>query len=132
MKFFTLKEANALLPQIKKQVAEILAWGKKLDQFSGNPSTIEANQEVETITSNIERLISELEKLGCFYKDWNFQVGLVDFPALLGEKEIFLCWRSDEAEILWYHDCEDGYAGRRPLPAEWLLADVFKEFEKDN
>ena len=54
--------------------------------------------------------------MGCYYKDWNFQIGLVDFPALVDDEVVFLCWRSDESELRYYHRLEEGFAGRRPLP----------------
>ena len=83
--------------------------------------------QCQALGEEIESLMAELEHLGCFYKDWNFEIGLVDFPAIIEGEEALLCWRSDEPEILWYHGIEDGYAGRRPLPAEWLLGDMFEK-----
>ena len=37
--------------------------------------------------------------------------GLIDFPALLGGKEVFLCWEQDEEDIEFWHDLDAGYAG---------------------
>ena len=74
--------------------------------------------QMRGLVGELEDCMAELERLGCFYKDWNFSVGLVDFPALIDGEEVFLCWRTDEPVILHYHGIEDGYAGRRPLPEE--------------
>ena len=41
--------------------------------------------------------------------------GLVDFPSINGEEEIYLCWEEGETEIAFWHDLETGFAGRRPL-----------------
>ncbi len=41
--------------------------------------------------------------------------GLVDFPSVNGEEEIYLCWEEGETEIAFWHDLETGFAGRRPL-----------------
>jgi len=41
--------------------------------------------------------------------------GLIDFPAILGGKEVFLCWESDEDDIEFWHDLEAGYGGREKL-----------------
>jgi len=41
--------------------------------------------------------------------------GLVDFPSISGEEEIYLCWEEGEPEIGFWHDLETGFAGRRPL-----------------
>jgi hypothetical protein len=65
--------------------------------------------------------MKELEALGCFYKDWNFDLGLVDFPALIDGEEVLLCWRSDEPEVRWYHPLDGGYSGRKPIPENIIL-----------
>ncbi|MBI3881959.1 MAG: DUF2203 family protein, partial [Verrucomicrobia bacterium] len=41
--------------------------------------------------------------------------GLVDFPAILGGREVFLCWESGEDDIEFCHDLATGYAGRERL-----------------
>ena len=33
---------------------------------------------------------------------------------------MLLCWRSDEPSVAHFHGYEDGYAGRRPIPAALL------------
>src|SRR3984885_5540405 len=98
-KFFTPKEANEILPLIKKMVGEILS---KANEGRGG---------AERITS----LLGQLEDMGCYYKDWNFEIGLVDFPAIIHGQEALLCWRSDELQVSWFHGYGDGYAGRRPI-----------------
>ena len=62
----------------------------------------------------------ELEALGCSYKDWNFSVGLVDFPSVIDGEEVFLCWRSDEKALGYFHGPEEGFTGRREIPAKYL------------
>jgi hypothetical protein len=41
--------------------------------------------------------------------------GLIDFPAIIGGKEVFLCWEKDEEDIEFWHDLDSGYAGREKL-----------------
>jgi len=41
--------------------------------------------------------------------------GLVDFPGIVGGKEVFLCWEEGEEDIEFWHDLESGYAGRTRL-----------------
>jgi hypothetical protein len=72
------------------------------------------------MAENVNHFLGELEEIGCFYKDANFTVGLVDFPSIINDKEVFLCWRSDEDDILFYHDINTGFAGRRPIPPEYF------------
>jgi hypothetical protein len=41
--------------------------------------------------------------------------GLIDFPAMRDDEEIYLCWEEGEPEIAFWHEPEAGFAGRRPL-----------------
>jgi hypothetical protein len=42
--------------------------------------------------------------------------GLVDFPAVLDGREVYLCWvEREEDGIAFWHDLDAGYAGREPL-----------------
>ena len=43
------------------------------------------------------------------------EAGLIDFPALANGRQIWLCWRLGEGDIEWWHELEDGFAGRRRL-----------------
>ena len=42
--------------------------------------------------------------------------GLVDFPAVIAGREVFLCWEEGEDDIEFWHDLDTGYAARARLP----------------
>ncbi|MBI4432515.1 MAG: DUF2203 domain-containing protein [Candidatus Omnitrophica bacterium] len=115
-KVFTPKEANQTLPLVKKIVSDILKTGKSIRAISMEREKPEEDPEIIRLMDFLDDLFDELESLGCSYKDWNFSEGLVDFPCVLNGKEVFLCWRSDEPEVGYYHGLEEGFAGRRPIP----------------
>ncbi|MBI3746142.1 MAG: DUF2203 domain-containing protein [Chloroflexi bacterium] len=46
------------------------------------------------------------------------EAGLIDFPALASGRQIWLCWRLGEEHVEYWHEMDDGFAGRR------LLADL--------
>ena len=119
-KIFTPEEANRRLPLIKRIVEDILSKGKRLKALGLLSETPSVKQERETLIDGIEDLMSELQNLGCYFKDWNFEIGLVDFPSLIGGEQVLLCWRSDEPRLEWYHGMEDGYPGRKRIPEELL------------
>ena len=121
-KYFTPQEANQRLPYVHKIVAEILDKGKRLQALTILPHATESIQtECEKLEDQIEVLMEELQALGCFFKDWNFEIGLVDFPARIDGQEVLLCWRSDEPRVQWYHGFEEGYTGRKPIPQHLLV-----------
>ena len=119
-KYFTPQQANKRLPLVKKIVGDILGKGKTLRALVEKNSNQELPQECLTLQDEIVELLRELESLGCFYKDWNFEIGLVDFPAVIHDQEVLLCWRSDEKNIRWYHGIEAGFAGRKLIPENLL------------
>lgn len=116
-KYFTPVEAEKTLPLVRKIVKDILDTTREIrllaDDLNGK---IEDDQKVKKMSEQINNFIRELEDIGCYYKDWNFTVGLVDFPAVINGTDVFLCWKSDEEEIKYYHGIEEGFAGRKLIP----------------
>jgi hypothetical protein len=130
-KYFTPQEANKRLPLVKQIVGDILAKARQLKSAMAGANASSQKGAHEKILAEMNRLVDELESLGCFYKDWNFEKGLVDFPAIIDGQEVLLCWHSDEPDVRWYHGFEDGFAGRRAIP-EHLLNDATQEVRQDS
>lgn len=117
MKYFTPSEATRTLPLVRTIVKDILDIGRQIRNLNiASGSSLNTNDEFLVLKSNLIECIDELSELGCYYKDWNFELGLVDFPALLNGEEVMLCWRSDEPELTYYHSIEEGYRGRAEIP----------------
>jgi hypothetical protein len=120
-KYFTPVEARRTLPLVKKIVKDILDTTKEIrliaDDLNGK---IEDDPKVKKMVEEVNGFMEELEEIGCYYKDWNFTIGLVDFPAVIDEKDVFLCWKSDEDDIIYYHEIEQGFAGRKLIPEKYF------------
>ena len=112
-RLFTVAEAQRTLPLVRAIVQDVLDLGAQAREvLSGRVQ----EPTIDELQDELREHLAELAGIGCYYKDWNFRIGLVDFPALIDGEVVFLCWRSDESELSFYHRIEDGYAGRRPLP----------------
>jgi hypothetical protein len=109
-RLFTRQEAKSTLPLVRQIVADILDTARRIRGLDKN------DDDLPRFQSEMEEHLLELEEMGCFFKDWNFSIGLVDFPSIIDGRTVFLCWRSDESELAWYHPVEEGFQGRRPLP----------------
>ncbi len=121
VKHFTVKEAKRTLPLVKQIVRDILNNAFEIRTIAESLNgQIEDNKEIEALADQINYFMKELEEIGCTYKDWNFQIGLVDFPSIIDDEEVLLCWRSDEPDILFYHPINEGYAGRKPIPESYI------------
>ena len=63
----------------------------------------------EVMKSNVEKILAT----GCLIKD--LDAGLLDFPSVVDDEEVYLCWKLGEDRIRYYHRQNEGYAGRKPL-----------------
>ena len=120
---FTVEQANALLPRLRAILESVLAARQRiidaqpqvwpvLEKAVGNGGSQKAGQLVEEF-KKVERGIQAIKSLGIVVKDIN--TGLIDFPALHGDREVFLCWRYGEAAVAFWHELDTGFAGRQPL-----------------
>jgi hypothetical protein len=57
--------------------------------------------------------VARIDALGLTLRD--IEHGLVDFPALVAGRQIWLCWQRGEPKVDWWHDLDSGFSGRRPL-----------------
>ena len=121
LKYFTPSEARKTLPLVRKIVKDILDASREMRLVADEiGEKVENDPRIQKLAGNVDGFMSELEEIGCYFKDWNFSIGLVDFPAIIDGKEVFLCWRSDEDDIIYYHEVEAGFAGRKLIPPEEL------------
>ena len=121
-KRFTASEASATLPLVKRIVRDILKSGKHLQACYENYE-MEDHPEVLKAAKKVREHLTELEELGCYFKDWNFDIGLVDFPAIIDGERVMLCWKSDEESLQFYHGENEGFNERRTIPEHYLSSD---------
>ena len=57
--------------------------------------------------------VARIDALGLTLRD--IEHGLVDFPALVSGRQVWLCWKHGETTIGWWHGLDTGFSGRRPL-----------------
>jgi hypothetical protein len=116
---FTPAEAERSLPLVKVIVRDILEVGVRLKGLHVDDAY--QYEEIVELRIQLQRLLEEIERLGCFFKDWSFEVGNVDFPSEINGKAVHLCWKSDEDHVLYYHKISDPSEKRKPIPT-YLLA----------
>jgi len=122
-KVFTLEEANKTLPLVSRIIGDIVrvngevleAYGRvrALTEEGRSVQAEEAEDQLRDLAHQVELHCDELEEIGCVCKDPN--LGLVDFPARVERRIVFLCWKTGESEIRYWHEMEAGFAGRKPV-----------------
>ncbi len=125
IKLFTVEEANALLPSVRKIVSRIQRSHKGVSRYRDvakkaaegaehGGGGIEQGVHYASVLSELTLALADLESLGVQLKD--FERGLVDFPSLRDGRMVLLCWQMGEGdEVEWWHDVDAGFAGRTPL-----------------
>jgi hypothetical protein len=119
---FTREEANALLPQLTAMLSQLQDSKDELTDAEAHEALSEAapangggeeGRQVGVAFLEVRRLLETIEQSGIVLRD--IDRGLVDFPALLEDREIYLCWELGEDEVAFWHDMDSGYGGREPL-----------------
>ena len=121
-KHYTRDEARALLPQIRRWLARLVELRRELEKKEARLSALmtpdcdlggeAVNTWIRTM-ADIKQGLLEFQRREIQIKD--LERGLIDFPAIIGGKEVFLCWEQDEEDIEFWHDLDAGYAGREKL-----------------
>ena len=122
-RIFSVAEANALIPELEQ------LWGSIK---RGKQILIETKDEVEKASANadlgggtvsgvqyikglqdINGSLHAIQDLGILVKD--VEIGLCDFPYMLNDQMVFLCWKCGEKEVQWWHEIDSGFSSRKPL-----------------
>ena len=85
-------------------------------------------REVGEAFLEVRELLGEIQELGIVVRD--IDRGLIDFPAILDGREVYLCWELDEDAIGFWHDLESGYGGRQPLELSRAAAPALSPAER--
>lgn len=122
-KFFTVEEANSLIPTMRELLEDVTKHRDELRSKAPNMEPIlkaaftnGGSKEASEYSREAYRLWLAIERIrehGVILKD--LDAGLLDFPHEREGRVVFLCWHPSETEISYWHDLDAGYAGRQPL-----------------
>jgi len=131
MKTFTLDEAQTLLPVLKSLLKRCMD-GKQLAQrvekefqdlghkiiLSGGllvniPAMARRRAELDKAVQNTKDALAEIDAIGVQVKD--LDIGLLDFPCVVDDEIVLLCWKYGEEKIEYWHGLEEGFRGRKPI-----------------
>ncbi len=122
-RIFTLSEANALIPELEQHWTAIKHGRQTLidtreevkkasAQAALGGGTVDGVKYIQGLQS-INGSLHAIQELGVVVKD--AEIGLCDFPFMLNGKLVFLCWKSGEDQVRWWHELDSGYANRQPI-----------------
>jgi hypothetical protein len=130
MKLFSPERANALIPKLEPLLQELLDKRRALaikllesdpalhhveprrPRLAAARSALPAPRFAE-LKHEIGRLIYRIESFGCVVKD--IDLGLVDFPSMMDDEAVYLCWKLGEQRVEHWHGIEEGFSSRQEL-----------------
>jgi hypothetical protein len=130
-RLFTLTEAELARRDIEPFLVEAMDCRRKLSGLENDLSAVSARimmmggvivpyeklaalrVEHEQLAESLKTSLNRILETGCVIKD--LDVGLLDFPAVIDNEDVYLCWKLGEDRIRFYHRQDEGFAGRKPL-----------------
>ncbi len=128
MTFFTVEQAEELIPYLRAELKRVRELREKLRMRldtipCANATTPHGEEELAQAIARDEKALALVRAI----EDWFHQLrergieckgvdqGLFDFPCLLEDRVVYLCWQEDEDRIVAWHELDTGFAGRKPL-----------------
>jgi hypothetical protein len=130
-RYYSIDEANAALPEVERilgalrdQREELIGLRDRVVAAAppeDEAPTADAQEQIRLLRLSMQGLIDQMQagvarlvELDVTLRD--IASGLIDFPALVTGRPIWLCWRLGEGlEVGYWHPHDQGFDRRRPL-----------------
>jgi hypothetical protein len=136
--FYDIDSANARLPELSESLqslkslkADVVKLRDRIFELNApvaaraiSPTdplpSPEAVAESQRLKLRMQGLVDQMIATVARIDEWSIQLreietGLVDFPALVSGRQVWLCWRLGEDRVEWWHGLEEGFASRRRM-----------------
>jgi hypothetical protein len=135
--FYTLDRANARLPELRETLLglqsmreEVIALRDRIVDLNAPAlagaqaliasRSLEVREETQRLRMRMQGLVDQMQAAVVQIDDWGIQLreiqtGLVDFPALVSGRPVWLCWRLTEERVEWWHEMTEGFDNRRRI-----------------
>jgi hypothetical protein len=121
-----LVEVGPLLATLADQRAELIrlrdrtiAASTPSAAGSASPEAIDPEEarrlhlRMQGVIDQMAAAVARIDALGITLRD--IERGLIDFPALVGGRQVWLCWQLGERDVAFWHELETGFGSRLPL-----------------
>jgi hypothetical protein len=130
MTLFSIDQAEALLPQLQEILLDMQRCKREIDGVRGDlghaaqsatgnghvkdeTTLAEKRRRAESFVEQLNQGLARINELGVELKD--IDQGLLDFPHEREGRVVNLCWRLGEDRIAWWHEIDEGFAGRQAI-----------------
>lgn len=130
-RLFTLTEAERTRREVEPVLIEAIELRRKLSPLAEELGAVAARIqwvggmvvpyeqlarvrfEHDRLAETLRAALEKIQATGCVVKD--LDTGLLDFPAIINNEEVYLCWRLGEERIRYWHRQDEGFSGRKPI-----------------
>jgi len=136
--FYDFDRANARIPELREMLLTLRSLREDLvvardrivelnaPALAGAGAAIpaqlppDAEQETQRLQLRMQGLFDQMQAAVLQIDDWGIQLrdietGLVDFPALVAGRPVWLCWRLEDDAVGWWHETSEGFDARRRI-----------------
>jgi hypothetical protein len=138
--FYDIDKANALLPELRDSLerlrglrGEVVALRDRIVELNApwavagvigtSPAGVtrsDVEAETRLLRLRLQGMVDQMHAAVLQVDGWGLQLreietGLVDFPALVAGRQVWLCWRLGEDEVGWWHEVYEGFGSRHRL-----------------
>ena len=134
--YYDFDQANARIPELREMLLTLRNLREDLvvardrivelnapamaGAVTSTPPPPDADLETQRLRMRMQGLFDQMQAAVLQIDDWGIQLrdietGLVDFPALVSGRPVWLCWRVDESAVGWWHDVSEGFDSRRRM-----------------
>lgn len=140
-RFYTIDDADQRLPEVRdvlvrlrdergqlvdlrdravERLAAVAAGRVGPGQVDLDEALVSGDAELRRLRLRMQGVIDQMQAAVAQLDAWDVALrdiptGLVDFPALVSGRQVWLCWRLGEDGVEWWHELDAGVAGRKPL-----------------
>jgi hypothetical protein len=133
-RFFDIDEADAALAEVGPLCATLADQREELIRLRdrtlaaqrpatgampGAPAPLDEAEarriklRMQGVIDQMAAAVARIDALGITLRD--IERGLIDFPALVSGRQVWLCWQLGEDRIGSWHELDEGFGGRRPI-----------------
>ncbi len=115
-----VEEVRPVLESLRSDRDEIADAQRELVRFRESNGSSDHAAELVRRERHIRDIVRRMELAVAQIEAWSVTLrdigsGLIDFPALVSGRPVWLCWRLGEGDIDWWHEFDSGFSSRRPI-----------------
>jgi hypothetical protein len=106
------QEADEILKGIAREITMRGGMAVNREQMA------DTQRQRDSSVTRLQAVMESIQEQGCLVKD--LDTGLLDFPTLYNDREVYLCWRLGEQRIEFWHGVDEGFRGRKLIDDEFM------------